>query len=204
MTFKASDELPRLSWRDLHAVNAMVKPDDGSKPLNDLRMHHRRWMERGLMCAISASQFMVLSAIVARTFAWMKAIEVIPLTVFTDGMRDPNDPNRHATDDEGMPFFIGTGLGTSTVRRALAELAEKRLIDRFQVPTSERNTYAYMPVSALTLYFALAASPTADVDDFPHGIMNYLRVTRDMAPLEELFTARWVEETAPAEATHAA
>ena len=55
MTFRASDEIPRLSWRDLHAVNAMVKPEDGSKPLNDLRMHHRRWMERGLMHAVSAS-----------------------------------------------------------------------------------------------------------------------------------------------------
>lgn len=191
MSFKASADIPLISWSDLHALNAMMQPDDGAKPLNELKLHHRRWMERRLMREMKPSEYVVLSAIATRTLPFNKAIEVIPLSVFTHGVMDPQDPEQHRLDVEGLPIFAGTGLGTSTVQRALAALAEKRLIDRFQVPGQERNAHAYMPVSALTLYFALTSSAPAAVTEIPDRIMKHIKATPAVEPLEEAFQARW-------------
>lgn len=199
MTFKASADIPFITKGDLHALNELVRPSpigergarSSARPLDDLKNHHRRWMERVLLGNLKASEYAVLAAIVARTFSWNKALEVIPLTVFTEGMREPGRPDNYATDDEGVPYFVGTGLGTSTVQRALTSLAEQRLIERFQVPGVERNVHAFLPVSGVTLIMALSSSAPETVADIPDRIMTHIKATPAVTPLEEAFQARW-------------
>lgn len=198
MSFKASGDIPLISWADLHGLNKLVKPDDGSKPIQELKLRHRRWMERRIMQQVSASEFMVLSAIVARTFSWQKVIEAIPLEHFVGGVPDKKDSRCWADDSDGDVVFAGTGLGKSTVQRALKVLAERRLIERFQVPGSERNFHVYMPVSAMTLFYALAASASvgADLASIPEGIMSVIQYPEawpDKGSLEHQFMAPWME-----------
>lgn len=197
MSFKATSGIPLITRGDLHAFNEVFKPAPpgekearlSARPLDDLKNHHRRWMERRFPGEMKASHYVVLSAIVARTFAWNKPIEVIPLSVFTHGVLDPKNRQQHRLDEDGLPIFAGTGLNASTVRTALEALSSNRLIERFQVLGSERNTHAYMAVSGLTLFLATAG--LVDHDEFPKSIWRHINTPRPISVLEDEFMKRW-------------
>lgn len=199
MSFKASSDIPLITKGDLHALNELVRPSpigergarSSARPLDDLKSHHRRWMDRRFGREMKASHYVVLSAIVARTFAWNKPIEVIPLSVFTHGVLDPKNPQQHRLDEDGLPIFAGTGLNVSTVRTALEALSSNRLIERFQVLGAERNTHAYLPVSGFTLVMALSSSAPETISDIPDRIMTHIKATPAVTPLEEAFQAHW-------------
>lgn len=133
----------------------------------DLRSAHRTWMERLFLRRLTSSQFVVLSAIVSRTFGWKKVIEVIPLTLFTDGMQDGDEGALLKLDAAGLPWFAGTGLDRSTVRKALGDLLRQGLISRFALHSAGRDVFAYMPVSLRTLQYAMMSELTFRPENVP-------------------------------------
>lgn len=142
----------------------------------DLRSAHRKWMERLFLRRLTSSQFVVLSAIVSRTFGWKKVIEVIPLTLFTDGMLDGDEGALLKLDEVGLPWFAGTGLDRSTVRKALGDLLRQGLIGRYALNSAGRDVFAYMPVSLRTLLYAMMSDHTFRQENVPlpfHAIPHY-------------------------------
>ncbi|SDG73824.1 MULTISPECIES: hypothetical protein [Pelagibacterium] len=115
--------------------------------MTDLRAIHKQIMERYLLGKLKASQYAVLAAISARTLAWRKVIEVIPLDVFSRGMRDPMDRTEPHFDSYGVPYFSGTGLDKLTVRRALTSLVDQGAISRYEMHTASRKVHAFSPIS---------------------------------------------------------
>lgn len=115
------------------------------------RLAYRKIMERHLIAALSPTDYMVLSAIVSRTLGWRKLVEVIPISVFSQGMRDRYDSSEHLFDEEDICLFAGTNLDKLTIRRSLQRLVENKLIERYALPTPSRTVYAYSIVSQIAL-----------------------------------------------------
>lgn len=85
---------------------------------------------RNHVSGLTASQIKVLLFICDRTVHWGRRDEQIPIRHFVDGSRRFRNP--------------GTGLSASTVNRALAQLIDKRLIERWPHEEDRGNsTYIY-------------------------------------------------------------
>lgn len=197
MAFRARPGVPVISWRELHALNALVKPQENEfgekvRPLDRARRHHAKWLARGLLRALEPREHVVLTAITARTFSFGKLIEAVPLSIFTEGMRDPNNPEAHLFDNDGVPIFGGTTLNISTVRKAITELEEKHLIQRFQVLGVERHTDAFMPVSATAALLML--SSYIALDDFPATIRSCMTERDGFGEIEEMMLKPWLKK----------
>lgn len=197
MAFRARAGVPVITWGELHALNALVKPYEdecGSKirPLDRARRHHAKWLARGLFCCLAPREHVILSAITARTFGFGKLIETVPLSIFTEGMHDPNNPEAHHLDEDGVPYFAGTSLNISTVRKALSELEQKHLIQRFQVLGVERHTDAFMPVSVATAAMMLGAYFA--LDDLPSSVQACIDGRERLTELEEMILYPWLKK----------
>lgn len=144
------DHVPSIAWGEMGNINETLRP-----VLNDIRPVHRICMERLFLGALEGREFLVLQAIVSRTFGWGKFIEMIALSMFEHGMRD-RTTGQLMLDDKGIPYFSGTGLTKKTLTLALDGLAAKGMISRFVCQTGGRDAFAYMPFSASSLAFIMA------------------------------------------------
>ena len=147
--------VPILTRATMNAINGQLKPLS-----REIRPEHAKWRERLCLRTLKSAEFVILSAIVSRTLGWTKMIEVIPFTQFSKGLTD-SDGNYTVYDD--MPIFVGTGLDSKTISKALAGLQNKGMICRFSFPSGGRETYAYMPISAFVLAELLEHLPQHDV-----------------------------------------
>lgn len=176
------DHVPEISSSDMDATNEVVRP-----VFDELRSTHRRWSERALPRWLTSAEAVTLGAIVSRTFGWRKVVEVIPLSVFVDGLRDPTT-GKLRLDEHGLPFFGGTGMDRKTLRKALDGLASKGLIARFVCTRSGRDAFAYMPVSA----FCLLSFTLRFADRYPMELpRSVIDAARDpVTDLEDAFAGR--------------
>lgn len=162
MAFPTRNFSAKISRADLNSLNRLAKP-----VISDIRLTQRRWMERIFIRHLSPSEFMVLSALVARTLAWTKVIEVVPLSVLSQGML-AEDQTTLLVNEYGLPYFAGTGLDRVTIRKAVAGLLEHGVIDRYALSVSGRDVFAYVPLSVRTLLVLMTAHasiPDAAVPD---------------------------------------
>lgn len=142
-----------LTRHDMDALNRVLRPI-----VFTLRLIHRDWLDRVFLRHLSGAEFMILSAITTRTLPFNKVAEIIPLAQFTEGLlRSGGEPGDFVLDKHGVPVFEGTGLDKLTVRKALAGLAKKGLIERFSVPRlGARPVHAFTPISVRSMLVAVA------------------------------------------------
>lgn len=169
MAFSTIIDAALITRQQIGQANSAAKPI-----MQELRLIHRKTSERFFMRSLSSSEFMVFSAIIARTFGWQKIIEIIPLEVLKNGIMDHSQPGEHLMTEDGIPVFSGTGLDKLTIRRAISGLIQKGLIARFAVPTGGREVCAYMPISVLVLVFAVLRFSPDSICDIPKAIKDTL------------------------------
>ena len=151
MSFVPLAAVPTLTRAAMNAANEQFKA-----LAREIRPEHARWRERVCLLDLKSAEYVILSAIVSRTLGWTKLIEVIPFTQFTNGLRDGSG-DFSLFDD--MPIFVGTGMDSKTIAKALAGLQANGMIARFSFPSGGRETYAYTPMSAFVLAEILTRKP---------------------------------------------
>lgn len=194
MSFAPVSDVPAITWADLRRLERLTKSQHGgerepdrmtARPLQSARAYHRKVLDRYLLGVLKPAPFAVLSAITARTFGFNKALEAIPLKTFRDGMP--------GVDEDGLPYFGGINLATSTIRLALDELAEEHLIERYQIIDADRPVHAYMPVSFLV--FMHMVCTTIDIDQIPDSISGGASLDRDFSKHESRILAPMLRKT---------
>lgn len=179
----------QTSRRQIDAINDLSKPT-----IEKVRGIYRKYIERSLAKHLSSNEYLILGSIVTRTLAYSKLIEVIPQSVFMNGIRQPGNSNAFVLDELGMPLYEGTGLDKKTIRKAVEGLTAKGVITTFAVPgKAHAEVFAYSAMSLRNFFASLRDLQKGDASQFfdltKHSVMLSMAFMRDPAhELEQNFT----------------
>ena len=122
------------SWNDFSTL---------SRFRSDVERAWERWFYREQLPLVTDSELRVITFIKSRTLDWQKFAEVIPMSVFLNGLRE--DDGGYMLDREGERLCSGCGIRKEdTVRDALKRLRARGLITCFPGVRGSRypaNTY---------------------------------------------------------------
>jgi len=182
MTFPVTSVAPPITRAELDLTNDALKP-----VVKAIRLTHRQWMERVFIGALKPAEYLVLSAIVSRTFGWSKALEIITLDQFANGHQHPALEMPLLTHDK-MPVWCGTGQDRKTIVKALSGLYHQGMITRFRFSAGGRDAMAYMPTTIYALQTYLEKKRDVELNgELPPAISAAKR----QAPDGTLITSAW-------------